>query len=141
MFAKSLCLAIVLAACGSNGRQIVDPAPIVGERSVTIAAGKLVELNLDVPVSTLVAAVPIDPIEVAFEASDVLAWNIHVHPESGAPEVVQEGMHAVGVILHTPGRPGPISLLWENRGAAPITVTLRVMSLPAGTTGEWYPAP
>lgn len=131
-------LATVLTACASNAPRADHPDELVRERRVEIAAGKVVELNLDVPVSTIVAAMPIDPIEVVFEGSGELAWNIHVH-QDGKVEILAEGTHLSGVIRHVPSRPGPISVLWENRSAQAVSATIRVDRLPAGTTAEWYP--
>jgi len=139
----AVCLGLmVLASCASTRRHTGESKDFAPERRFEIAAGKMVELNLDVPASTIVAAEPIDPInpidpiEVVFEASVAVAWNIHVH-DGQEVQYLQQGTDASGVLLYTPSRPGPISLLWENKTGATVNATIRVDGLPVGTTAHW----
>ena len=130
----AVCLGLmVLASCASTRRHTGESKDFAPERRFEIAAGKMVELNLDVPASTIVAA---EPIEVVFEASVAVAWNIHVH-DGQEVQYLQQGTDASGVLLYTPSRPGPISLLWENKTGATVNATIRVDGLPVGTTAHW----
>jgi len=130
----AVCLGLmVLASCASTRRHTGESKDFAPERRFEIAAGKMVELNLDVPASTIVAA---EPIEVVFEASVAVAWNIHVH-DGQEVQYLQQGTDASGVLLYTPSRPGPISLLWENKTGATVSATIRVDGLPVGTTAHW----
>jgi hypothetical protein len=134
-------LLALLAACGTTRRQVANIAEFDPEIDVVIAAGEAVELNLDVPASSVVAGAPVDAIEVVFQANAPIDWNIHVHPRAGEVRVLQQGTNAAGILRHTPSNAGPISVLWQNRTDAPVEATLRLDSVPAGTTGEWHPKP
>ena len=146
---------LALAACASSHprtRSLTLPEDTEGqqggefkrERRIEIAAGKVVEINIDVPASTVVAAMPIEPLEVVFEASVPLSWNVHLHmgSEPGEDEenieVLVEGNDASGIIRHTPSRPGVVSVIWENDGDAPVSATIRVDKMPAGSKGGWF---
>lgn len=126
---------LLFSAC-ATARHRGESSEFVPEREFEIAPGAMVEIDLDVPASTIVAAVPVDPVEVAFEASGPIAWNIHVH-DGDKVEVLQQGNDLAGVLLYTPSRPGPVSLMWENKGGTALTTTIRIDGLPAGTTARW----
>jgi len=128
---KWAALALALAACGGATADPDAPAPTGPiDRHVTVAPTKFAELNLDLPAGSRVTA--------AFTASAAVAWNVHSHP--GDRVVIhQEGVDATGTIDVAPASGGAYSLLWENKGTAPVELDLHVELSGGGTVISWVP--
>lgn len=127
---------LVLMACAStsprSGEEGFQP-----ERRFEIDSGEFVELNFEVPASTIVAGQMITPIEVVFEASGPLDWDIHAH-HGAEVEVFAEGQDTSGIIRHTPGQPGMVSVLFENKSGEVVGATIRLDGKPDGAVASWY---
>lgn len=138
------CAAVAsLAACASAPPADEDGAhgaavPVLGARTVDLAAGKFLELNCEVPASAVVAATAPGAFESHFVSDQSIAWNIHEHAGDDV-NVLGEGTGLTGQSRFVPSHPGPVSLLWKNTAAQAAHLTLQMDAVPPGTTCSWYP--
>lgn len=76
--------------------------------------------------------------QVEFDASAPLAWNVHSHP-GGEVVIHDEGTAAEATVPFTPPSAGTYSYRWENKGAAAVELTIRLRLPEQGHIHSWHP--
>lgn len=109
----------------------VELGPPAITRTLTVAPGEVVELNLAMPAGATARA--------TFTASGPLEWNTHSHP-GGELLTYTQGTDATGELSLSAEAAEVYSMMWKNTGTAPATLELRVTLAQGVTVDSWYPA-
>ncbi|MFN7132698.1 MAG: hypothetical protein ACK4N5_11495 [Myxococcales bacterium] len=107
-----LAVAAGLLACAACGPGTVDL-----HETWSLAPGVTAEVNLLMDPDTSA--------EARFQASGVLAWDVHRH-EGREVIVEQQGASDAGTLVLSTATGGKLSFAWRNGSAEPITLEVRV---------------
>lgn len=107
-----LVLAVTSAGCAS------DPSgEILLDEERTLERGEFLEVDLEIDAG--------EEVRASYTANGTVGWNVHSH-EDGEVVVHDEGAGTDGTITYEAPDEGTYSLLWQNRDADPVVLSVNV---------------
>lgn len=107
-----LVLAVASAGCASD-----SSAEILLDEERTLERGEFFEVDLEIDAG--------EEIRASYTANGTVGWNVHSH-EDGEVVVHDEDAGTDGTITYEAPDGGTYSLLWQNREADPVQLSVTV---------------
>lgn len=107
-----LVLAVTSAGCASE-----PSAETLVDEERTLERGEFLEVDVEIDAGGEVRA--------SYSANGTVGWNVHSH-EDGEVVVHDEGAGTNGTIAYQAPDQGTYSLLWQNRDADPVELSVTV---------------